>query len=191
MNKNAIKKYAIWARQELINRVSKKALMFGISDKEPADPNANAVGEHVFSDTEKKQRAALIAKIKAQGYEQTMEEVAYTWFNRFAALRFMEVNGYIPTHIRVFTNDDGEFKPQILTEAIHLELPGLDMDKVYALKEANKSDELFRYLLISQCNALSEILPKMFQKIPLWLVKDEALSFKGLVVLSRREFGRS
>lgn len=165
MNKNAIKKYAIWARQELISRIKKKALMFGISEEEPADPNANAMGEHIFSDTEKKQRAALIAKIKTQGYNETIEEVAYTWFNRFAALRFMEVNGYIPTHIRVFTNDDGEFKPQILAEAIHLDLPTLDMDKVYALKEANKSDELFRYLIIGQCNALNDILPKMFQKI--------------------------
>ncbi len=165
MNKNAIKKYAIWARQELINRVSKKALMFGISPKETADPQSNAIGERIFSDTEKKQRAALIAKIKTQGYEETIEEVAYTWFNRFAALRFMEVNGYIPTHIRVFTNDAGEFKPQILTEAIHLDLPELDMDKVFALKEADKSEELFRYLIIAQCNALSGILPKMFQKI--------------------------
>ncbi|MBO6179941.1 MAG: BREX-1 system adenine-specific DNA-methyltransferase PglX [Selenomonadaceae bacterium] len=165
MNKNAIKKYAIWARQELINRVSKKALMFGISKEEPLDPNANAISEKIFSDTEKKQRAALIAKIKTQGYDETIEEVAYTWFNRFAALRFMEVNGYLPSHVRVFTNDAGEFKPQILTEAIHLDLPGLDMDKVYALKEADKSDELFRYLIIAQCNALNDILPKMFQKI--------------------------
>ncbi|MBR3621992.1 MAG: BREX-1 system adenine-specific DNA-methyltransferase PglX, partial [Selenomonadaceae bacterium] len=165
MNKTAIKKYAIWARKELINRVSKKALMFGISEEKPADPNANAIGEHVFSDTEKKQRAALVAKIKAQGYDETIEEVAYTWFNRFAALRFMEVNGYLPSHVRVFTNDAGEFKPQILTEAIHLYLPGLDMDKIFALKEADKSDELFRYLIIAQCNALNEILPKIFQKI--------------------------
>ena len=77
----------------------------------------------------------------------------------------MEVNGYIPTHIRVFTNDAGEFKPQILTEAIHLDLPELDMDKVFALKEADKSEELFCYLIIAQCNALSGILPRMFQKI--------------------------
>lgn len=69
-------------------------------------------------------------KIKKQGYKVTIEEVVCTWFNRFAALRFIEVNGYIPTHKRVFINDDGEFKPQILAEAIHLDLPGLDIDKV-------------------------------------------------------------
>ncbi len=165
MNKNAIKKYAIWARRELIDRVSKKALRFGISPEGNADPKADSVNGDLLSDIEKKQRSALIKKIAAHGYEQTMEEVAYTWFNRFAALRFMEVNGYLPSHVRVFTNDAGEFKPQILAEAIHLELPGLDMDKVYALKEADKTEELFRYLIIVQCNALSEILPDMFQRI--------------------------
>ena len=94
-----------------------------------------------------------------------MEEAAYTWFNRFAALRFMEVNGYLPSHVRVFTNDAGEFKPQILAEAIHLDLPGLDKEKVYALKEANDEEVLFRYLIIVQCNALNEILPGMFQRL--------------------------
>ena len=94
-----------------------------------------------------------------------MEEVAYTWFNRFAALRFMEVNGYLPSLIRVFTNEAGEFKPQILSEALHLDLDGLDINKVYELESANKSEELFRYLLIVQCNALNSILPGMFQKI--------------------------
>lgn len=82
---------------------------------------------HLLSQAEKRQRQALIRNIKEKGYEQVMEEVAYTWFNRFAALRFMEVNGYLPSHIRVFTNDAGEFKPQILAEAIHLELDGLEM----------------------------------------------------------------
>lgn len=77
----------------------------------------------------------------------------------------MEVNGYLPSHIRVFTNDAGEFKPQILAEAIHLELDGLDMNKVYELESANKSEELFKYLLIVQCNALNSILPGMFQRI--------------------------
>ena len=94
-----------------------------------------------------------------------MEEVAYTWFNRFIALRFMEVNGYLPSHIRVFTDDNNNFKPQILAEAIHLELDGLDMDKVYEMKNNNENDELYKYLIIVQCNNLSKILPGMFQKI--------------------------
>lgn len=107
----------------------------------------------------------MIAQIKEKGYEQVMEEVAYTWFNRFSALRFMEVNGYLPSHVRVFTDEENNFKPQIISEAIHLELDGLDMEKVYAYKEANDNDELYKYLLITQCNALNSVLPGMFQKI--------------------------
>ena len=165
MDKNAIKKYAIWARRELIERVSQRALVYGITAEDAGDPNAESVNGHLLSQAEKRQRQALIRNIKTKGYEQVMEEVAYTWFNRFAALRFMEVNGYLPSHIRVFTNDAGEFKPQILAEAIHLELDGLDMNKVYELESANKSEELFKYLLIVQCNALNSILPGMFQRI--------------------------
>lgn len=165
MDKNAIKKYAVWARRELIERVSQRALVYGITAKDAGDPNAESVNGHLLSQAEKRQRQALIRNIKEKGYEQVMEEVAYTWFNRFAALRFMEVNGYLPSHIRVFTNDAGEFKPQILAEAIHLELDGLDMNKIYELESANKSEELFKYLLIVQCNALNSILPGMFQRI--------------------------
>ena len=165
MDKNAIKKYAVWARRELIERVSQRALLFGISEKDAGDLSAESVNGHLLSQAEKRQRQALIRNIKGKGYEQVMEEVAYTWFNRFAALRFMEVNGYLPSHIRVFTNDAGEFKPQILAEAIHLELDGLDMNRVYELESANKSEELFKYLLIVQCNALNRILPRMFQRI--------------------------
>ncbi|MBR3171575.1 MAG: BREX-1 system adenine-specific DNA-methyltransferase PglX [Lachnospiraceae bacterium] len=165
MDKNAIKKYAVWARRELIERVSQRAMIYGITAKDAGDPNAESVNGHLLSQAEKRQRQALIRNIKTKGYEQVMEEVAYTWFNRFAALRFMEVNGYLPSHIRVFTNDAGEFKPQILAEAIHLELDGLDMNKVYELESANKSEDLFKYLLIVQCNALNSILPGMFQRI--------------------------
>lgn len=165
MDKTAIKKYAIWARRELIERVSQRALKYGITAKDTGDPKVESINGHLLSQKEKWQREALISNIKEKGYEQVMEEVAYTWFNRFAALRFMEVNGYLPSHIRVFTNDAGEFKPQILAEAIHLELDGLDRKKVYELESANKSEELFKYLLIVQCNALNSILPGMFQKI--------------------------
>ena len=165
MNKNAIKKFATEARRELISRVGQRALRYGISDKEIGNPNDDSVGGHLLSSTEKKQRAALIEQIKEKGYEQVMEEVAYTWFNRFSALRFMEVNGYLPTRVRVFTDENNAFKPQILTEAIHMELDGLNMEKVYAYKEANDDDELYKYLLITQCNALNSVLPGMFQKI--------------------------
>ena len=165
MDKNAIKKYAVWARNELIERVTQKAQQYGITADGFGDENAESINGKLLSDTEKKQRKALIQKIKADGFEQVMEEVAYTWFNRFTALRFMEVNNYLPSHTRVFTNELNEFKPQILADAISLELEGLDMDKVFELKNANKDEELYKYLLIVQCNALSSILPVMFQKI--------------------------
>ena len=165
MDKNAIKKFAVWARRELIARISQKAVQYGIEENSMVDGSAAAIGEKLLSNEQIKQRQALIAQIKEKGYPQVMEEVAYTWFNRFIALRFMEVNNYLPSHVRVFTDEDDNFKPQIITEAIHLELDGLDMEKVYALKEANQTEELYRYLLITQCNALNQILPKMFQKI--------------------------
>ena len=165
MDKNAIKKYAVWARRELIDRVTKRAAVYCVTADGFGDVNADTVNGHLLSGAEKRQRQALIRRIQAKGYEQVMEEVAYTWFNRFAALRFMEVNGYLPTHIRAFTDDEGRFKPQILAEAIHLELDGLNMEKVYQLKDANQEEELFKYLLIVQCNALNSILPGMFQKI--------------------------
>ena len=165
MDKNAIKKYAVWARRELISRVSQRAALYEITDKDYGDASADSVLGRVMSAEEKHQRQALIAQICEKGYEQVMEEIAYTWFNRFIALRFMEVNGYLPSRVRVFTDDENNFKPQILTEAINMELDGLDMEKVYALKNANDDDALFKYMLIVQCNALSSILPGMFQRI--------------------------
>ena len=165
MDKNAIKKFAVWARTELIARVSLKGVEYGITEDNIEDANADSVGGKVLTADEKKQRQALIAEINDKGYKQVMEEVAYTWFNRFSALRFMEVNGYLPSHVRVFTDEENNFKPQIITEAIHLNLDGLDMEKVYELKDAEKTEELYKYLLIVQCNALNKILPGMFQRL--------------------------
>ncbi|MFR2144002.1 MAG: BREX-1 system adenine-specific DNA-methyltransferase PglX [Faecalimonas sp.] len=165
MDKNAIKKFAVWARTELIARVSLKGVEYGITEGNIEDANVDSVGGKVLTADEKKQRQALIAEINDKGYKQVMEEVAYTWFNRFSALRFMEVNGYLPSHVRVFTDEENNFKPQIITEAIHLDLDGLNMEKVYELKDAEKIEELYKYLLIVQCNALNKILPGMFQKI--------------------------
>ncbi|MFQ6805579.1 MAG: BREX-1 system adenine-specific DNA-methyltransferase PglX [Lachnospiraceae bacterium] len=165
MDKNAIKKYAVWARKELIARVTQKAEQYEITEKKTTPADADSIGGRVLTAVEKKQRQALIAKINQDGFDQVMEEVAYTWFNRFTALRFMEVNNYLPSHTRVFTNENGEFKPQILADAIQLDLEGLNMDKVFELKDANKTEELYKYLLITQCNALSGILPRMFQRL--------------------------
>ena len=165
MDKNTIKKFAVWARKELIERVSKKALAYGITEHEVYNPDADSVNGLVLTAAQKKERKALTEQIFAKGYKQVMEEVAYTWFNRFCALRFMEVNGFLPSLVRVFTNDKNEFRPQLLTEALELDLPGLDKQKIYELKEANADEELYKYLLITQCNALNDELPRMFQRI--------------------------
>lgn len=165
MDKNAIKKFAVRARRELIFRVRQRAAYYEITETDIGNPAADSVQGRLLSSEEKAQRQALIAEIRGKDYEQVMEEVAYTWFNRFIALRFMEVNGYLPSHVRVFTDETNQFKPQILAEAIHMELDGLDMQKVYAFKNANDDDGLFKYMVIVQCNALSAVLPGMFQRI--------------------------
>ena len=187
MNKNAIKKFATEARRELISRVSQKASKYGIvpGDKS-VDPSVDSYGDIVFSSTEKRQRTALIEKIEEKGYEQVIEEVAYTWFNRFVALRFMEINVYLPTRVRVFTNSNNEFKPQILTEAMQMNnLKGLDVEKVYEFKEANDDEGLYKYLLITQCNALNDVLPDMFQNIKDYtelLFPDDLLQGKNSII---------
>ena len=165
MDKNAIKKFAVWARRELIERVSQKAMQYGIEKDNIIDATADSINGTVLTDIQKNQRRALISQINHKGFEEVMEEVAYTWFNRFIALRFMEVNGYLPTRVRVFTDEENNFKPQIIDEALHLDLDGLNMDKVYEFKNANQTEELYKYLLIIQCNALSSVLPGMFQRI--------------------------
>lgn len=165
MDKNAIKKFAVWARRELIERVSQKAMQYGITQDSVIDAAADSINGTVLTDVQKNQRRALISQINNKGFEEVMEEVAYTWFNRFIALRFMEVNGYLPTRVRVFTDEENNFKPQIIDEALHLDLDGLNMDKVYEFKNANQTEELYKYLLITQCNALNPILPGMFQRI--------------------------
>ena len=165
MNKTAIQKFAIWARTELIEQVAQRAYQYGIDAKGYGDASADSIGGRLLTAEEKAQRSELIQQIDAKGYEQVMEEVAYTWFNRFIALRFMEVNNYLPSHIRVFSDANGAFKPEILSDVLHLELPGLATGKVAEYIESNDTEGLYRYLLLTQCNALNESLPRMFERM--------------------------
>jgi hypothetical protein len=165
MNKNAIQKYAVWARNELIEQIEQRAYQYGINDKGYGDENATVIAGRVLSADEKRQRTAFVHEIQKHGYQQAVEEVAYTWFNRFVALRYMEVNDYLPTHVRVFSDASGSFNPEILKDVLHLELEGLDRSKVSELLNANQTEELYRYLLLTQCNALNEALPEMFEKL--------------------------
>ena len=165
MNKNAIQKFAIWARNELIAQVSQRAYQYGIDESGFGDASADALNGRLLTAEEKSQRQELIKQIKEKGYQQVMEEVAYTWFNRFIALRFMEVNNYLPSHIRVFSDASGAFKPEILNDVLHLDLPGLDSGKVAEYIESNDTEALYRYLLLTQCNALNSALPVMFERM--------------------------
>lgn len=165
MNKSAIQKFAVWARRELIEQVSQRAYQYGVTAQGCGSPEDTVVNGRVLSDDEKKQRKELIRQIQSKGYDQVMEEVAYTWFNRFIALRFMEVNNYLPTHIRVFSDINGNFKPEIISAALSIDLPGLDRDKVIRYIDGNQEDDLYRYMLLTQCNALNEPLPLMFEKM--------------------------
>ena len=165
MDKRAIETYAIWARNELIKQVKQRAYRYGMDAEGHGDKDAVAVDGHVLTPTEIQQRKDFIQIIDEKGFEQAVEEVAYTWFNRFAALRFMEVNDYLPTHVRVFSDSTGAFNPEILKSALHLELDGLDKARVAELLHENKREELYRYLLLTQCNALNAVLPEMFEKL--------------------------
>lgn len=165
MNKNAIQKFAIWARTELIAQVSQRAYQYGIDETGFGDPAADTIGGRVLTPEEKSQRQELVKQIQEKGYPQVVEEAAYTWFNRFIALRFMEVNNYLPSHIRVFSDGSGAFKPEILNDVLHLDLPGLDRARVEEYIESNDTEALYRYLLLVQCNALNESLPVMFERM--------------------------
>lgn len=165
MNKNAIKNYAVWARTELMKQVAQKAYEYDVTESSLPGYNTDTVNGRLLSNDEKKQLNELIIEVKKNGYKHVIEEVAYTWFNRFIALRYMEVNNYLPQRIRVFTNDNNEFKPDLLTDAIHVELEGLDKQKVFDYIEENKQEELYKYLLLTLCNDMNQYLPDMFTSI--------------------------
>ena len=165
MDKKAIETYAVWARKELIAQVKQRAYFYGIDDKGYGEKNADVIMGRVLSAKEKSQRNDFIVEIERRGFEQTVEEVAYTWFNRFVALRYMEVNDYLPSHVRVFSDSTGRFQPDILQKALHLNLEGLDKTQVAEFLNDNATDELYRYLLLTQCNALNSALPEMFEEI--------------------------
>ena len=175
MDKNAVKKFAVNARRKLIDSVSQKAYGLGISRDEIKEveqiPNGSRIkinNDYVYlTDTETEHRERLIDQIEYKGYEQVMEEVAYTWFNRIIAIRFMEVNDYLPTRVRVLSSEDeNKVEPDSVTQALELiEDLGLDREKIYNYQDNNDTEGLFKYIFIKQCNALGKIMPVMFEKI--------------------------
>ena len=178
MNKVAIKNFAIEARKKLIASVKDKAGRIGITKDTITDPISKGEGYAIFpthvgteaklTGKEVKQRENLVNRIKSKenGYELVMEEVAYTWFNRLIAIRFMEVNDYLPSRVRVLSSEaTGKYEPDIVTQApdVDLEFSQAEIDEILSLKEKNAMDQLFRMLFIKQCNELGKILPELFE----------------------------
>ena len=185
MNKTAIKNFAIWARNKLIADICYRAGLMGITEKGIADPLPQSTLDAQFYDigaTEPylvageaiKQRRQLVEVIRDKekdsdyrtAYQYVMEEVAYTWFNRLIAVRFMEVNDYLPSRLRVLSSESGKVEPDLVTTPFDAELPFTAEEEAQIIqwKQDNKLDELFRFLFIKQCNALNEILPGLFEK---------------------------
>ena len=185
MNKTAIKNFAIWARNKLIADVSYDARLIGITEDGIAKPLPQSFGGTQFFDigtTEPysisgeavRQRDKLVEVIRQKekdtdykiAYQYVIEEVAYTWFNRLIAIRFMEVNDYLPSHIRVLSSESGKLEPDLVTTPFDAELPftAEEEAQIFQLKQDNKLDEVFRILFLKQCNALNGILPALFEK---------------------------
>lgn len=190
MNKSSIKNFAVTARIKLLGAIEQKAYELGITKKGIKEPEVYKdgfrVNDNFFKKYQMKQREKLIQNIKDQGFDQVIEEVAYTWFNRFIAIRFMEVNEYLPTGLRVLSSvDSGKIEPDavsdVLTIAEDLEL---DLDVVYRLQDENNSEELFKYIFVKQCNKLGEIMPVIFEQIEDYteLLLPENLLTEGSVI---------
>mgnify|MGYP000850881790 FL=1 len=185
MDKTAIKNFAIWARNKLIADVNYDARLIGIRSDGIAKPLPQSFGGTQFFDIGTaepysisgeavRQRDKLIEVIQQKekdtdyktAYQYVIEEVAYTWFNRLIAIRFMEVNDYLPSHIRVLSSESGKLEPDLVTTPFDAELPftAEEEAQIFRLKQDNKLDEVFRILFLKQCNALNEILPALFEK---------------------------
>lgn len=170
MNKIALRNFATEARRELREKIIIKAMQLGITEENIKIASVQS-SDAIFVDgrqltlQEGYQRNKLIEEIKTKGYNQVIEEVAYTWFNRFTALRFMEVNDYLPTKVRVLSSkNEGSYEPDIIKEALNINLD-IDKELVYRLKTSKDNDaidKLYKYLVLAQCNGLSNILPFIF-----------------------------
>ncbi|AIW17364.1 BREX-1 system adenine-specific DNA-methyltransferase PglX [Vibrio tubiashii] len=171
MNTNNVKKYAPKARKAFIEAMSKQAAKYGITKNkiEPAEQKGDLVliGDRPFPASVIKPRERLVKRIEQQGFDQVMEHVAYSWFNRLCAIRYMERKGFLDHGRRVLSAADGSAGvPQILEECLDVELPGLDQAKVRELKlDGTKDEELYRELLLAQCHALHQAMPFLFEAV--------------------------
>lgn len=176
INKSAIRNFAIEARNILIKSAVTEAGFYGITKDEIKDPIQKGRDFEVYEtltgaenrifDSDVKRRAALVEAIRQKGFDEVMEETAYTWFNRLIAIRFMEVNNYLPFRIRVLSSDSGSLTPDIVSRSLEVDLNLTDreLEAIQKAKEENRYDDAFRLLFIKTCNELNDILPGLFEK---------------------------
>jgi len=170
MNRTKLKNYAPQARRDFIQAVTDRAAFYGLAANktEPVIEQGDVaiISGRAFPRSVVSKRQSLIGRIERQGFQQTIEAMAYTWFNRFVAIRFMELHRYFDHGYRVLSHPENKQTPEILEHAEYVELPGLDRDKVIELKlDGAKEAELYRMLLVAQCNALHAAMPFLFEKI--------------------------
>ncbi len=179
MNKNAIKKFAIEARKKLIDSVTDKAGMLGITEKSCSKPSAKGPDFEVYQTVagtevtlnrkQCEQRRRLVSQIESRGFEAVIEEVAYTWFNRICAIRFMEVNDYLPNRVRVLSSEkEGKMEPDLVTQAldVDLDLTAQEKEEIINWKMSGTSedtDKMYCKLFLKQCHQLHDILPGLFE----------------------------
>lgn len=167
MDTKALERFCPWARAELIEAVKTRCLRYGLDDagRTAAPADSDIVAGQVLSSEEKNQRRALYPVIEEMGYKAFCEREAYSWFNRFVAIRFMELNGYLSNHVRMLSASDGSFDPECLRAVGEISLPGLERDTVLDLAAEGNDEELFRLILVAQCNELAQALPNIFGKV--------------------------
>lgn len=198
MDKRALQAYAVWAKQNLENQIEVSLKSLGI-DSDNNIKQARKVGEYTIIDGDSNsypadlydKRNKIIDLVKSEGYKNIIEEFAYTWFNRIIALRFMEVHDFLPHGFRVLSSRDGSFEPEILKNLNYVQADlKLDMNVISMLQSQGKIEEVYRYVLFRQCNALSEILPMLFDNenshlellLPKALLKGETIITKLLEI---------
>lgn len=164
MDTKAIEKYSQEAREQLLKDMEQQLYVYALDDAGRAEygPDADAIRGVVLSPAEHAQRTELFRRIEREGALSFVTTMAYTWFNRFAAIRYMELAGYLPSHVRMLSAADGAFNPECLRVATTLDLPGLDQAEVMRLIQAGDDEKLYRHILLAQCNQLAAFLPSVF-----------------------------
>lgn len=191
MHDTAIKNFCMWARRELMAQVALQAARFGMREDGYDPALADVVSGRPLSVVERRQRADLIRRLGpadgagyGEAYQTLVDAAAYTWFNRLVAIRFMELNDRLPSHVRMLSAEDGSFAPQVLREALDVPIEGLDAAQVSALVAASDDEKLFRYLFLAQCRELATCLPDVFEPVgaAMELLLPEGLLRRGSVV---------